>query len=188
MQIQQRPGQQLGDAATLAHAGLRARLRVVTKRTLEASLYELNLRLADQRPQQAGQETGVKAIGVGVEVGDDVALHDPQRAPHRIALALGRAILARDRVLLHDRQAGGGGNLGRPIDRGRIDQERLIDQPHLSQIHDAARDRADRPRDLTRREDDRDRIALGGEQTLQRKLLGLEAAPCPPVGHSQIMR
>ena len=98
-------------------------------------------------------------------------------------------MLARERILLHDPQTGGGGDFVGPVN---LDAESITNTssiiPVNSQLGDALRDRGQSLAATSRAgQHDRDGLALGGEQPLQRELPGPKAAPLAPVGCRQII-
>ena len=150
VEVQVRAGQQFRHAA--AAVGLDGVARA--ERAPEVALDERDLRLGEQRAEQAEHEALVEVLGVGVEVDDELAGGGRQPAPHRVALAERRSMLRQQRrLVLHAHPALTGDHRG-PVARAGVDDQQLVDQ--LAERLERVEDRPERARDLAGGEDHRD--------------------------------
>jgi hypothetical protein len=137
--LQQRARGQLGDAAAAVPQG-----RVADpKGAAVEALDELGFVSAHERPEQAAGEVRAELLGVGVEKADNIPTQDPQRAPHRVALAEHRSQLRRQLVLVVDLRAEAPGDLGGSVGRA-VDHDELVDDALRLQRQQVLEDRADR--------------------------------------------
>ncbi len=159
VEIEQRPGDQFGDAAALTCAGA---LAADLQRTVVHRLDEMDVRVGQQRADDAGDKGGREFAQIGVDEADDVAAGGEQRAPQDLALAGQRGNTGQHAVPVDDRGAGRRRDLGRTVGGARIQHHQLVDQRNgIGHQLGAYRghDRADRGLLVQRRQDDADRTA-----------------------------
>ena len=157
-EVDERPCHQLGDAP----AALRLQGVALADRPLVEALHVLELRLDEQRAEQAVDEARLDVADVGVDPGDDVPVEHVEALPERLALAAEGAELGQDLGVAVDRHAQLLGDLDGAVGAVRVDDHDLVDERHL--VHQRAPhaldDRPDRPLLVQRRQPDADREVL----------------------------
>src|SRR5918995_1604203 len=101
---------------------------VALERTSVGGLDKADFGHLQDRTQNAVDELGPEVFGVSVDVHNEVAARDGERAPHGVALAVRAAVVAHELVLRVDFGAPGGGHLCGAIRGVRVDGEDLVDQ------------------------------------------------------------
>jgi hypothetical protein len=153
---QQRARRQLGHAAAVLR-------EPVAERAAEERLDVLGTGDEQQRSGGARDEVLAEVPGIPVDVADDVAVADRQRAPHRVPLAARGAERRHQRVLADDLDPGAARDVGGAVGGVGVDDDRLVDQVALAQRRERLGDRSDRPRAVACRHDDGQRRPPAGK-------------------------
>ncbi len=183
MQVEQRTGDQFGDPA----AAGRHHRAVGLQRPVVHGLDQLDVRLGEQRAEDAGDQGGVELAQVGVHEADDLAVGDQQRTPQHLALAGGGGQPGQDGVPVDDGGPGLGGDLGGAVDGAGVDHHQLVHQREsLHQLPpDDPDDLADGGLLVQGGQDDADGArraegALGGREGVNRSVGRGPRAPAQP--------
>src|SRR5918995_1475246 len=162
---------------------------VALERPPVGGLHKADLGHLQYRAENAVYELGPEVFGVGVDVHNEVAARDGERAPHGVALAVRAAMVAHELVLRVDLGAPGGGHRCGAVRRVRVDGEDLVDQRIIAGqtvdgvdlVHDPAHGVGDVAAGQYRA-DRQAEVALAGTQGLQvRKLRVVIGAMLKPL-------